>query len=53
MTASHAHLARRLDELEKRYDVQFKAVFDAIRELMAPPRRRARRLGFRSEEEPT
>jgi len=53
MTASHAHLARRLDELEKRYDVQFKAVFDAIRELMAPPRRTARRLGFRSEEEPT
>ena len=47
MTASHAHLARRLDELEKRYDVQFKAVFDAIRELMAPPRRTARRLGFR------
>ncbi len=46
MTASHAHLAR-LDELEKRYDVQFKAVFDAIRELMAPPRRTARRLGFR------
>ncbi len=44
MTASHAHLARRLDELEKWYDVQFKAVFDAIRELMAPPRRTARRL---------
>src|ERR1035438_1865962 len=44
--ASHADLARRLDSLEKKYDVQFKAVFDAIRELMRPavPRRRA--IGF-------
>jgi len=30
-------LARRLDELEKKYDAQFKIVFDAIRQLMAPP----------------
>lgn len=30
-------LARRLDELESKYDRQFKAVFDAIRELMTPP----------------
>ena len=30
-------LAKRLDELESRYDRQFKVVFDAIRELMAPP----------------
>jgi hypothetical protein len=35
--ASHADLARRLDELEQRYDAQFKVVFDAIRELMKPP----------------
>ncbi len=34
--ASHKELARRLDELERRYDSQFKAVFDAIRELMEP-----------------
>jgi len=33
--AEHKGLARRLDRLEKRYDVQFKVVFDAIRELMA------------------
>jgi len=44
--------AAAVHELEKRFDVQFKAVqfkavFDAIRELMAPPRRTARRLGFR------
>jgi len=34
MLASHADLARKLDALEKKYDTQFKVVFDAIRELM-------------------
>jgi hypothetical protein len=37
MLASHADLARRLDELEAKYDSQFRVVFDAIRQLMAPP----------------
>jgi hypothetical protein len=50
MTTSHARLARRLDELESRYDEQFKVVFDAIRELMTSPRRTTRRVGFRPEE---
>jgi len=39
-------LARRLDDLESRYDRQFKVVFDAIRELMAPPPAPKRRIGF-------
>lgn len=40
-------LSRRLDDLESRYDRQFKAVFDAIRELMAPPvTAPKRRIGF-------
>ena len=47
MLASHKELARKLDALEKKYDAQFKVVFDAIRELMTPaelpPRRR---IGF-------
>jgi hypothetical protein len=34
--ASHAELAARLEELEKRYDRKFKIVFEAIRQLMAP-----------------
>ncbi|MCG3201621.1 MAG: hypothetical protein NFCOHLIN_01491 [Gammaproteobacteria bacterium] len=38
MLASNAELARRLAELEKKYDAQFKVVFDAIRELMTPPK---------------
>ena len=36
--ATHTDLARKLTALEKKYDMQFKAVFDAIRELMAPAR---------------
>ncbi len=50
MVASNAELARRLDELEKKHDAQFKVVFDAIRALMTPPRARRRRIGFRVEE---
>jgi len=34
------------DELEKEYDTQFKIVFDAIRQLMAPPTKSRRKIGF-------
>ena len=44
--ASHKDLARRLDELEKKYDGQFKFVFDALRALMAPPMKPKRKIGF-------
>jgi len=47
MIGSHKELARRLDELESKYDEQFKVVFDAIRKLMAPPEPKPRRrIGF-------
>jgi len=49
MLASHADLSRKLDALERKYDAQFKAVFDAIRELMAPPVPRRGGIGFRPE----
>ena len=49
MLASHKDLARKLAQMEKRYDAQFKAVFDAIRELMASPAPTSgRRIGFRA-----
>jgi hypothetical protein len=32
--------------LEKKYDAQFRVVFDAIRELMAPPESKKRKIGF-------
>jgi ORF6N domain-containing protein len=46
---SHADLAKKLNELERKYDRRFKSVFDAIRYLMNPPARTARRqIGFRA-----
>ena len=50
MIATNRDLARRLDELEKRYDAHFKGVFDAIRQLMAPPEKARRSIGFRVED---
>jgi hypothetical protein len=49
MLSSNADLARKLAALEKKYDAQFKVVFDAIRELTAPPEPTGkRRIGFTS-----
>jgi len=48
LLASHAELQRRLDDLEKKYDKTFKVVFDAIRELMEPPEKPRKRIGFQS-----
>ena len=46
--ASNAELSRRFDELESKYDKQFRVVFDAIRRLMATPARDRKEIGFRS-----
>ena len=50
MISSHKDLARKLYELEKKYDHQFAMVFDAIRQLMTPPKTKQRPIGFRSKE---
>jgi citrate lyase beta subunit len=47
MLVGHADLARKLSTLEKKYDAQFRVVFDAIRDLMAPPSKARRPIGFR------
>jgi hypothetical protein len=44
--ATHADLERRLHDLEKKYDAQFKVVFDAIRRLMAPSQPSTNKIGF-------
>ncbi len=44
--ATEKQLARKLAELEQKCDKQFKVVFDAIRELMAPPKKEWNRIGF-------
>lgn len=52
MLASNAELARKLVTLEKKYDAQFKVVFDAIRELMTPAEPKKKRpIGFAPWEE--
>jgi len=46
MLATHKELARKLDDLERRYDRKFKVVFVAIRELIARTEPAQRRIGF-------
>jgi len=49
--ATHKDLARKLEELEKKYDGQLRVVFEAIKQLMAPPEPPPkRRIGFGVEE---
>jgi hypothetical protein len=48
MIGSNKALARRLTDLEKKYDGQFRVVFEAIRELMAEPAPKPRRIGFKT-----
>ena len=45
--SSNAELSRRLDELESKYDSQFKVVFEAIRHLMSTPVKDRKAIGFR------
>jgi len=46
MLSTHKDLARKIEALEKKYDSQFKVVFDALRALMDPPAQNQRRVGF-------
>ncbi|MDP2158793.1 MAG: ORF6N domain-containing protein [Nitrospirota bacterium] len=49
MLSTHKDLARKLADMEKKYDSQFKVVFDAIRQLMTPPVIKKGKIGFRRE----
>ncbi|MGB3478955.1 MAG: ORF6N domain-containing protein [bacterium] len=49
LAISHTELAKKLKELEKKYDAQFKVVFEAIRQLMIPPEKAKRKIGFSKE----
>ena len=48
LIGSNKGLARRLNELEKKYDSQFRVIFEAIRELMAEPESKVKRIGFKT-----
>ena len=43
---SNRELARKVEELERKYDAQFKVVFDAIKALMKPPEPKRNQIGF-------
>jgi len=51
MLASNVEFSKRLDELESRYDRQFKAVFDALRQIMTPSLHKKTRIGFRQSDQ--
>jgi phage regulator Rha-like protein len=47
MLISHEKLARKINELEKRYDAKFRIVFDALRQIMTPTKEKRKPIGFR------
>ena len=51
MLVAHEDLARKVEALEKKYDIQFSAVFDAIRQLMTPPKPKKDQIGFHRDKE--
>ena len=50
MLASNVELSLKLKQMEKRYDEQFGNVFEAIRQLMAPPAKPRKKIGFEVKE---
>ena len=50
MLQANDELAKKLAALEKKYDTKFRIVFDAIRDLMEPPAKTKKRIGFRKED---
>ena len=46
MFATHKELKQKIEEMEKKYDHQFKIVFDAIRQLIEPAQKSRKRIGF-------
>ncbi len=51
MLSSHKDLKHKIEEMEKKYDSQFKIVFNAIKELMSQPEKTVRKIGFKTEKE--
>lgn len=51
MLLTNHDLRRKIAKMEKKYDHQFKVVFDAIRQLLTPPEKPRRRIGFHPQED--
>jgi hypothetical protein len=50
MISSHKELLRKLEDMENKYDEQFRVVFEAIRQLMIPPDPPRKKIGFEVKE---
>lgn len=46
MIATHKDLKQKIEKMEKKYDYQFKVVFEAIKQLMEPSQKTSKRIGF-------
>ena len=46
ISISNKDLARKINQMEKKYDEQFRIVFEAIRQLLNPPESKRRKIGF-------
>jgi hypothetical protein len=46
MLATHKELKEKIEDMEKKYDYQFRVVFDAIKQLIEPPQKPRKRIGF-------
>lgn len=51
MLATHKELRQKIEKMEKKYDAQFRIVFDAIKQLMDPPLKAKKRIGFLRDKE--
>jgi hypothetical protein len=51
MVANHSELFRKVEAMEKKYDTQFKVVFDVIKSLIETPPKEKRKIGFCREKE--
>ena len=47
--AKHEELSRKLQAMERKYDKQFKAVFETLMQLLEPPKKEEGRIGFRTD----
>ena len=50
MISSHKELLRKLEDMERKYDEQFRVIFEAIRQLMTPPEPPRSKIGFEAKE---
>jgi phage regulator Rha-like protein len=46
MLMTHKDLKKKIEAMEKKYDYQFKIVFDAIKQLLEPPEKTKKKIGF-------